>query len=75
MDGPKYSADETLLRIIDQAMKALEELDEARNSGESPEFVNGSYNAWLECLQIAQQWENAEELGLDWDIEENFPPR
>ena len=75
MDRRKYSAEVILQRIIDQAMDSLEELAEARDAEGNSDYVEGAISVWDECLEIVQEWEGAEEAGLDWDVEEEFPPK
>ncbi|MBS5023627.1 MAG: hypothetical protein KH054_10795 [Firmicutes bacterium] len=46
----------------------LRELSEKEND----EFGYGEKTAYVECLEIIQQWEKAKENGLDYEIEKFF---
>ena len=41
-------------------------------SKENDEFGYGEKTAYVECLEIIQQWEKAKENGLDYEIEKFF---
>ena len=47
----------------------LEEL----NREEISEFGLGAKSAYVECLEYLQQWERAEDNGIDFDIEKKLP--
>lgn len=65
-------AKETLIYVIETLLFYLEELSEVCNtSGE--QFVYGEKTAYIECLEMLQQWEEAKEKGLDLEIEEKYP--
>lgn len=70
----KLEADQDLLFLIDYITMELDALEEAeQEDGKLSEYASGRKAALVECLEIVQQWEDAEENGLDWDIEGNFP--
>ena len=73
MKASKLVADDVLKQMIDYITTSLEELEEEYPDGNIPERYLGMKTAYVECLELIQQWEKAEENGLDWDIEENFP--
>ena len=37
------------------------------------QFQYGEKVAYIECLEMIQEWELAEENGLDFDIEKKYP--
>ena len=39
------------------------------------DFLEGEKFAYVECLEMIQEWEKADEYGLDYDIEEKYPVR
>lgn len=69
----KYPAEEILTMMMDCLISNLEECEEEEQKGKLSEFAYGSKTAYVEMLELIQRWEKAEEYGLDWDIEENFP--
>ncbi len=63
------NAVETLLLIIrncEECLKKLEAMDDS-------EFVVGKRHAYVECLEIIQNWAEAKLVGLDYDIEKRYP--
>ena len=69
-----YSAEEILLEIYDNFSTGLDEIHEAFPNQPIPDFLRGTKNAYIEGLQTIQKWERAKEIGLDWEIESEFPP-
>ncbi len=65
------TAEEILEEMIDLFQSYLNEIEREnlRNTG----FLYGEKTAYVECLEIIQQWEKADKNGLDYDIEEKFP--
>ena len=47
-------------------------LDEITESSRDDEFVCGEVYAYLECLEIIQTWNGAEEYGLCGSLEEKY---
>ena len=47
-------------------------LDEITESSRDDEFVCGEVYAYLECLEIIQTWNGAEEYGLCGNLEEKY---
>lgn len=68
----KLSADETLNYIIDLFLDYLEDLNRER-CPDREQFISGERYAYVECLEIIQNWEHARTNGLDFDIEAKFP--
>ncbi len=67
----KHTASETLELIIAYLLEYLEELnatDKVCN-----DFIYGEKTAYIECLEMLQNWECAEKVGLNFDIEARFP--
>ena len=63
------NAVETLLLIIrncEECLKKLEAMDDS-------ELVVGKRHAYVECLEIIQNWAEAKLVGLDYDIEKRYP--
>ncbi len=48
-------------------------LDELYDCGKTNEFIYGEKTAYVECLEIVQQWECAEDIGLDYEVEKKYP--
>lgn len=67
----KKNADEVLENMIRTLLLYLEELSESEKDGNG--FLYGERTAYTECLEWAQEWEKAEEVGLDFDIEKRYP--
>ena len=67
-------AKETLLDLIDEVTIALEELQEDEVRGELNEYGEGPKAVYVQMLEfIRERWEESEEIGLDFNIEERFP--
>ena len=67
-------ARETLLDFIDEITVSLEELQDSEEAGELNLYGEGAKSVYVEVLEFIQQrWEESEEHGLDFDIEEKFP--
>ena len=67
-------AKETLLDWIDEVTIALEELQEDEVRGELNEYGEGAKAVYVQMLEfIRERWEESEEIGLDFNIEERFP--
>lgn len=66
----KLPSREVLIQLCETLLENLNELDDTSNGNA---FVNGQKYAYIECLEIMQDWEEAENFGLDLDIESRFP--
>ena len=67
-------AKETLLDLIDEITISLDELRECEKTGTLGLYGEGSKAAFVQMLEFIQQrWEEAEQAGLDFDIESEFP--
>ena len=64
----KRNAEEILKYMISTFTDYLRGLSEKEND----EFGYGEKTAYVECLEIIQQWEKAKENGLDYEIEKFF---
>ncbi len=73
MNRGTLSERDTLLTLIDYILPVLDELEEMDLEGKLDARGYGQKMALVECLEIVQRWKDAEKIGLDWDIEENFP--
>lgn len=60
---------DTINRTIGMITENLEELNEEVIT----EFGLGAKSAYVECLEYLQQWKNAEENGIDFEIEARYP--
>lgn len=67
----KLSAKDALGYLIEIIHLNLEELEERSDADD--QFVFGEKVAYVECLEILQLWELAENFGLDYEIERRFP--
>lgn len=65
-------AEEMLAYLADLLLMYLEELKDAKQSGENS-FRYGEQTAYTECLEIIQEWKGATKIGLDFDIEKKYP--
>ena len=64
----------TLLDLIHEVTIALEELQENEIQGKLDLYGEGSKAAYVHILEfIRERWEESEENGLDFNIEEQFP--
>ena len=64
----------TMLDLIDEVTIALEELQENEIQGKLDLYGEGSKAAYVHILEfIRERWEESEENGLDFNIEEQFP--
>ena len=67
-------ARETLLDLIDEITLALEDLQQEERRGRLNMYGEGEKTAFVQMLEFIQQrWEESDEQGLDYDIEEVFP--
>ena len=65
-------AEEILAYITGLLMMYLEELKDAKQSGENS-FQYGEQTAYTECLEIIRAWKGATKIGLDFNIEKRYP--
>ncbi len=68
----KKTAHELLQFLISLLTVYLEELCFSSALDED-QFCYGEKTAYAECLETLQQWEHAEEYGLNFDVESRFP--
>ena len=61
---------ELYIRLKEYAELELEELADCHD-----DFAVGEKYAWVICLELMQKFRGAKKLGLDYDIEERFPPK
>ncbi len=69
----KLSAREVLLLLIDEGLYTLDDLNEIEERGSLSEFQFGIRTSTVAFMEILQMWEESDENGLDFDIEEAFP--
>ncbi len=65
----RKSAKEVLCYLIELLQRDLSEL----NGTEGDDFYYGEKTAFVECLEIIQQWKHARKAGLNYEIEKRFP--
>lgn len=65
----RRNAKETLGFLKEMLESNLAEL----NYSENNEFVYGEKTAYVECLEIIQQWDKSKKLGLTYNIQKRFP--
>ena len=70
--GQLLSAEEVLILLKELLICYLEELKDARETGENS-FLYGELTAYTECLEYIRLWDRAAEHGLDFDIEKRYP--
>lgn len=64
---------ETVLKyMIAFLIQCLEELSDATDLPDR-QFCYGEKTAFVECLEVLADWEQAEKNGLDFNVEERFP--
>ena len=68
----KMSAEEVLLQLIDILMTNLYELKDAKST-DPDRFAYGEKTAYVEVLEIIQDWKDAIIHGLDFVVEKVFP--
>lgn len=65
-------AEEVLKYMIALFLSYLEEFSEEL-PGDNKDFIEGERTAYVECLEIIQNWEKASVYGLDFNIENRYP--
>ena len=65
------TAEEILIEMIELFQEYLKEIQETGKDKEG--FLYGEKTAYVECLEIIQQWSKANKYGLSYKIEERFP--
>lgn len=68
----KFTTEEILIYLIELLLFYLEGLKEAKAT-DADLFCYGEKTAYVECLEIIQGWDKAEEYGLGFDIENKYP--
>jgi len=64
--------EEVLEIMMVKLLGYVEELKEYRNV-EGEEFQYGERTAYTECLEMLQEWKEAKNKGLDFEIEKRYP--
>lgn len=68
----KETAEEVLTMLSKLLLSYLEELFKYKDTP-SAQFQYGERVAYTECLEWIQCWENAQQNGLDFEIEKRYP--
>ena len=68
----KKTSEHILTYMIALLTEYLTELSDVRDAP-SEQFTYGEKTAYTECLEILAEWENAEQHGLNFDVEARFP--
>ena len=68
----KLKAEETLQLAIGTLLSYLDELWNVKD-GPDTEFLYGEKTAFVECLEMLQLWEESEDNGLNFVIEDKYP--
>ena len=63
------SAKEILIEMIYTFKEYIEEIENEKQDL----FLYGEKTAYVECLEIIQEWEESKNFGLDFDIEKKYP--
>lgn len=66
------NASEILRNLIDVLILSLTDLKDVQDTP-NEQFAYGEKTAYVECLEIIQQWELAEINGIDFNVEKKFP--
>ena len=69
----KLNAEETLEYLICVIKENLNELYGTLPLCADAHFVHGEKTAYVECLEILQFWEKAEDRGLSGAVEREYP--
>ena len=64
--------EEVLEIMMVKLLGYVEELKDYRNV-EGEEFQYGERTAYTECLEMLQEWKEAKNKGLDFEIEKRYP--
>lgn len=67
----KKTACAVLSHMIELLISYLEELERSATDGD--DFAYGEKTAYVECLELLQDWESAEKFRLDFNVEQRFP--
>lgn len=67
-----HTAEEILVYLTRLLLFYMEELKEADNK-DSELFCYGEKTAYIECLEIIRRWDKAEQCGLTFNIETEYP--
>ena len=65
------TAEEILVQMIELFQEYLDEIQSATKCDD--DFFYGEKTAYVECLEIIQQWYHAKQNGLNYNIEEKYP--
>ena len=65
------NAEEILIEMIWLFQEYLNDIQECSTG--KKDFFYGEKTAYVECLEIIQQWEKSEIFGLGYDIEKKYP--
>jgi len=68
----RATAEEVIFELAELLLIYLEELKEIKDSPEE-RFAYGEKTAYTEIAEMLQKWEQAEECGLGFEIEERYP--
>ena len=63
------SAKDVLIEMIVTFKEYIEEIETERQDL----FLYGEKTAYVECLEMIQEWEEFKTFGLDFDIEKKYP--
>ena len=66
------TAEKVLIHLIELLLEYVEELKDFKVDDEDL-FCYGERLAYTECLEVIQEWDNAEKYGLDFDMEQKYP--
>ncbi len=73
MSNRKRKAEDILIDMIHFFQEYLDAINDYNDV--DMDFLEGEKFAYVECLEMIQEWEKADEYGLDYDIEEKYPVR
>ena len=65
-------AKEVLEYMAERLLEYLEELKDTKPD-DADCFGYGERTAYTECLEMIQLWEDAKQVGLDFEIEKKYP--
>lgn len=68
----QLTAKETLSYVIRVVTEYLNEI-QRQDPNNQDDFTYGAKTAYVECLEMIQFWEEADNEGLDYNIEDLYP--
>lgn len=68
----RKTAEQVLIDTIVRVKETLEELYGKWNASANADFVSGEKTAYVDVLELLSTWEDAEEYGLNFAIQQKY---